>query len=99
MTLGYVIGSSIMTILINMSRFSLAFIILGFSSFGHIIIISFAFENSLYYAVGVVGCSLGMIENINIRTVIVNSLRPEFFIGLFYFQTYVLHGILVILYK
>ncbi|OMJ87481.1 hypothetical protein SteCoe_10815 [Stentor coeruleus] len=99
MTLGYVIGSSIITILINKSQFSLAFIILGLSTIGYIFIIPFGFENYLYCATGVIGCSLGMIENINIRIIIVNSLRPEFFIGLFYFQTYVLHGAFVIFYK
>lgn len=99
--MGYIIGAFLVNFLLNYRNNKVIFsIIVGVPILFAVIYLAFDtlakfFTSSLLLGFSTFG--LGVAEVLNIRLIVLNSNRPEFFIGMLYFISYFTEYILLIM--
>ena len=53
----------------------------------------------IYVAIGLANFQVGLLEILNLKLIVVNSNRPEYFVGMLYFLSYLLRTIFIFLYQ
>ena len=101
--IGYILGAFTYTLLLKLGKEMIALILLVvFPLTSALIFINDEDLTSILpftCAIGLINFTIGLVETLNLKLIIANSNRPEFFVGMLYFLSYLVRTILTLMFQ